>query len=63
MIHAGSDKGIYIDLGNNEPGMILQRRDREGGYYVWRNFMLDGKQVRSPVDIESLSAGRHKLVE
>jgi hypothetical protein len=30
MITANSDKGIWIDLGKDEPGMILQREYSEG---------------------------------
>ena len=43
MIVAGSDKGIWIDLGKDEPGMTLQREYREGGYRVWRDYLVDGK--------------------
>ena len=35
MIVAGTHLPINIDLGKDEPGMILQRRYREGGYLVW----------------------------
>lgn len=39
MIVAGTHPAINIDLGSNEPGMILQRReDRE-----WVNYKVDGK--------------------
>jgi hypothetical protein len=38
--------------------MILQRRDGE-----WVNFKVDGKVVKSPVDIDALPAGRYRLVE
>ncbi len=39
--------------------MTLQRRDREQDYFVWRDYLVDGKVVKSPVDIDSLPAGRY----
>jgi hypothetical protein len=45
---------LSIDWGNDEPGMTLQRR--EGGEWV------DYKAVKSPVDIETLPAGKYRLV-
>jgi hypothetical protein len=30
MISAGTNNGVWIDLGKDEPGMTLQRREREG---------------------------------
>jgi hypothetical protein len=58
MIVAGTSPPIYIDLGKNEPGMILQRLDRD-----WVDYKVDGKVVKSPVDIDALPAGRYRLVE
>jgi hypothetical protein len=58
MIISGTHPSINIDLGSNEPGMILQRLDRE-----WVNYKIDGKLVKSPVDIDSLPAGRYRLLE
>lgn len=34
MIVAGTSLPISIDLGNDEPGMTLQREHREGGKYL-----------------------------
>jgi hypothetical protein len=45
MIVAGTHPPISIDLGSNEPGMILQRWAGE-----WVNYKVDGKVVVSPVD-------------
>ena len=59
MIVAGTDKYIWIDLGNNEPGMILQRFERG----VWVDYLVDGQRVLSPVDIEKLPLGKYRLVE
>ena len=51
-----------LDLGKDEPSMILQYRDAERGYVVWRDYTVDGEQVLSPVDIDVLPAGRYRLV-
>ena len=46
MIVAGTGPLIYIDLGKDEPGMVLQRLEgRE-----WVDYMVDGEVVKSPVD-------------
>ena len=50
MITAGTYPPISIDLGKDEPGMILQYRDIERGYFVWRDYKVDGEAVLSPVD-------------
>jgi hypothetical protein len=50
---------LYIDLGSNEPGMTLQRQDGND----WVNYKVDGKAVKSPVDIDKLPAGRYRLVD
>jgi hypothetical protein len=62
MIVAGTSPPIEIDLGKDEPGMILQFRDVERGYIVWRDYLVGGKLVKSPVDIDTLPAGRYRLV-
>ena len=62
MIVAGTSPFINIDLGKDEPGMTLQREYREGGYRVWRDVVVDGETVKSPVDIDALPAGRYRLV-
>lgn len=38
---------LYIDLGDNEPNMILQHRDGD-----WVNYRLIDNPVKSPVDID-----------
>jgi hypothetical protein len=48
---------LYIDWGDDEPGMTLQRRERK-----WVNYKVDGKTVKSPVDIDALPLGRYRLV-
>ena len=59
MIVAGTSPPIYIDLGKAEPGMTLQREYREGRYLVWRDYKVEGKVVKSPVDIDKLPAGKY----
>ena len=53
MIVAGTYQPIHIDLGKNEPGMTLQRRERDG----WVDVIADGEAVISPVDIDELPPG------
>jgi hypothetical protein len=38
--------------------MTLQRLDGND----WVDYKLDGKEVKSPVDIDALPAGRYRLV-
>ena len=61
MITAGSCPPISIDLGSDEPSMILQREHREGGKLIWRDVMKDEQVVRSPVDIDALPFGVYRL--
>ena len=58
MIVAGTHPLIHIDLGTDKPGMKLQRLEQ----YVWVDYRVEGKVVTSPVDIDSLPAGRYRLV-
>ena len=58
MIAEGTYPPIQIDLGNDEPGMTLQRLDSKD----WVDYKLDGKLVKSPVDIDALPSGRYRLV-
>ena len=44
MIVAGTHAPMNINLGKNEPGMILQRWDGD----VWVDCKVDGKVVKSP---------------
>jgi len=41
--------------------MILQYRDVKNGQIIWRDYMVDGEIVKSPVDISELPAGRYWL--
>ena len=50
MIVAGTHLPVNIDLGKDEPGVTLQRRDVKNGYIEWRDYTVDGEVVKSPVD-------------
>ena len=63
MISAGTSPPIWIDYGKDEPGMVLQREYREGGMLVWNDYQVDGEPVLSPVDIETLPAGKYRLIQ
>jgi hypothetical protein len=62
MMLAAGDLGVLIDFGNNKLGSILQRRENPFGD-VWRDYIVDGKPVIAPVDIESLLPGEYRLVK
>ena len=58
---AGTSPPVNIDLGSNKPGMTLQPKYREHGKLVWRDVVIDGKVVKSPVDIDALPFGVYRL--
>jgi hypothetical protein len=45
MITISASPFLYMDWGNDEPGMALQRWERE-----WVNYKVDGKLVRSSIE-------------
>ena len=58
MISAGTSPPISIDLGKDEPGMVLQRLEgRE-----WVGYVVDEAVIVSPVKIEKLPPGRYRLI-
>jgi hypothetical protein len=57
MIAEGTHPPVQIDLGNDEPGMTLQRWDGK-----WVDYKVNRKLVKSPVDIGELPPGRYRLV-
>ena len=63
MIAEGTHPPIQIDLGKDEPGMTLQFRNVERGKIIWRDYMVDGETVKSPVDIDALPSCRYRLVK
>jgi len=50
VIYSAGDLGIEINLGANEPGSVLQRQESGG----WLDYLIDGSQVRGPVDVKTL---------
>jgi len=59
MITESTSPFLHFDSGNDEPGMTLQRReDRE-----WVDYKVDGKVVKSLVDIDGLPFGKYRLVK
>jgi hypothetical protein len=63
MVVASTSPLLWIDLGKDKPGMRLQREYREDGHLVWRDFLLDGGNVTTPIVIESLPSGLYRLVD
>jgi len=57
MIYSAADLCIEIDFGSNEPGAILQCKDK--GH--WRDYLVDGEPVVNPFDVETLVPGRNRL--
>ena len=55
MIVAGTG---HIDLGNDEPGMTLQRLVKR----VWVDYEVVGEVVISPVKLDKLPPGRYRLM-
>lgn len=46
------------DLGKDEPGMTLQREVERN---QWIDYKVDGEVVKSPIDIDTLPAGKYRL--
>ncbi len=59
MILSAVDLVIEIDFGSDQPGAILQRKEK--GY--WHDYLVDGKPVVNPFDVEILPPGFYRLVE
>ena len=57
MIWSAGDLGIEIDFGNDKPGAILQRKEKDG----YHDYLVDGKPVVNPFDVESLPPGWYRL--
>ena len=56
MITTSTSPFLHFDWGEDEPGMILQRR-----YGKWVSYQVDGEVVKSPVDIDELLPGVYRL--
>ena len=59
MIYSAADLGIEIDFGSDNPGAILQRKEK--GH--WHDHLVDGKPVVNPFDVETLVPGFYRLRE
>ena len=57
MIWSAGDIGVEIDFGPDEPGAVLQRKEK--GY--WHDYLVDGVPVTNPLDVETLPPGRYRL--
>jgi hypothetical protein len=57
MIYSAGDLGIVINFGSNEPGAILQCKEKG----CWNNYLIDGKSVAIPFDVESLPPEWYRL--
>ena len=59
MILSAGDLALEIDFGRNQPGAILQRKEK--GEY--QDYLIDGKPVTNPIDVDSLPPGGYQLRE
>ncbi len=57
MIYPAGDLGVEIDFGPDEPGAILQRKEKS----VWRDYQVDGHPVKNPFNVETLPPGSYRL--
>ena len=59
MILSAGDLALEIDFGRNLPGSILQRKIKG----EWEDYLIDGKPVVNPVDVNTLPPGWYRLRE
>jgi hypothetical protein len=59
MILSAGDLALEIDFGRNQPGAILQRKETDG----YQDYLVDGKPVVNPVDVNTLPPGWYQLRE
>ena len=59
MILSAGDLALEIGFGRNQPGAILQRKIK-GSY---QDYLIDGKPVTNPIDVEILPPGWYRLRE
>ena len=59
MIWSADDLGIEIDFGPDEPGAILQRKEKG----CWHDYLVDGEPVVNPFDVKMLVSGSYRLRE
>ena len=59
MILSAVDLVIEIDYGPDQPGAILQRKEK--GH--WHDYLVDGAPVVNPFNVETLPPGFYRLRE
>ena len=59
MILSAGDLALEIDFGRNQPGVILQSKEKG----EWKDFLIDDKPVVNPIDVEILPPGWYRLRE
>ena len=59
MILSAGDLALEIDFGRNQPGSILQHKVK--GRY--QDYLIDGKPLMNPVDVNTLPPGWYRLRE
>ena len=57
MIWSAGDLGIEINFWHNQPGAILQRKEK--GY--WHDYLVDGEPIVNSFDVETLVPGWYRL--
>ena len=59
MILAAADLVVEIDFGTDQPGAILQCKEK--GY--WHDYLVEGEPVVNPFDVKTLVPGKYRLRE
>jgi len=59
MILSAGDLALEVDFGLNQPGAILQRKEKEG----YQGYLIDEKPVTNPIDVNTLPPGWYRLRE
>ena len=59
MIYSADDLGVEIDFGSDQSGAVLQRKEKGS----WHDYLVDGKPVVNPFDVETLPPGIYRVVE
>jgi len=57
MILSAVDLVIEIDFGSDQPGAILQRKEKGHGH----DYLVNGEPVVNPFDVETLVPGVYRL--
>ncbi len=55
---SAGDLGVVVDFGRNQPGDVLQRRERG----EWHDFKPERKPITAPVEPYTLPPGDYRLV-